>query len=175
MAFEPQKLMAGGVLYACFVLLPTAGLLLHDQGLASPIWERLAVGIMGVFAGRLIWHGIKGPDQDAEAGPQLFWGIRWPFFVLGAMLMALAWFSNLPQALAGHLDGGFLVFKGEKIITLDSVWHRIITMLLTAAGTWALAKGVRSDIPYRERKAQRMARKEAKRAMAQQYMGREDA
>lgn len=140
--------MAGLLLYALGVALPTVGLLLADKGIQNASLERILVGTLGLMAGRLVWDAIRGPRPNLV--PK-YWGLNPWLLGFGLLAFYLAWFTNLPLTLAGRAD---VLWKGA--IPLDALWPRIATSALCAIGVALMGRALRTTQSPEQRRILRV-------------------
>lgn len=170
MVLDRGKVMGGVMLYAGFVLAPTIGLLLTHYGWPSNALERVAVGILGIISGRMVWSGIRGGQTVPDPSKQTYWAFNPWLIALGLFIVYMAWFTNLPIALAGNFEGSVFVLSEGHVIPLTKFWPRVITTAVTAVGVFVLTKAVRSKKTPEERRQVRET-KRLKKAMRQQANG----
>lgn len=162
------KAAAGLLIYGLGVALPTVGLLLQDKGIDNPALERISVGVLGLVAGRLVWQALRGP---ALPGPPLYWGINPWLLAAGLFALYLAWFTNLPLALAGRLEGSLFVVNQDHVVPLDALWPRILTSALCALGVALLVRALRTKQSPEQRRAIRIQKRMRKALRRQPLQG----
>lgn len=146
---DRSKVVSGLTVYGLVVLLPTVHLLFQDQGWNYPFLERIAIGVVGVLAGRMVLESLR-PNKPRDPTVK-YWGITPVPLVGGLVLLYFAWFTNLPQALAGGLDGASIVATPTNLRVMSSLAPRIVTMLFTMAGVELVTRGVRTKKTPQER------------------------
>src|ERR1041385_67910 len=150
------KALAGLLLYGLVVLLPTVGLLLEDRGIQSHAMERIVVGLLGLLSGRLVGQAMRGPPP--LSAPR-YWGLNPIPLVAGGLVIYLAWFTNLPLALAGNLRGSLFVINQDHVVPLDALWPRVITSAICWVGVTLLVAGLRTKQTPEQRRAQRVQKR----------------
>lgn len=148
---DRSKALAGLVLYGLGVALPTVDLLLSHEGIHNASLERILVGALGLLSGRLVWGALRAPRPNLVP---TYWGLN-PW-LLGLALLAfyLAWFTNLPQALAGRAE---VLWQGAQ--PLDALWPRIATSAICAVAVALLARALRTTRSPEQRRVLRIQKR----------------
>lgn len=166
MAFDVGRLTAGILIYVPVVILPTVSVMLEHEGIHNVFVERVLTGVLAYLGGMLMWHGIRG--EPAGAGTQAWYpGFRPVFFLVAIAVLGAAWFTNLPNALAGSVGEDVLVSTRAGVVPLNSLWGRIVGTGMTMIGVALLRRAFITNLPPEQQRDRRVQRRAARKARKQ--------